>query len=1071
MSSNTYLLMKDIHKKWKQGFKISNTQEFLSLIVLCSSENRSERISACKCVEYLLDWKIIEIKTTLNLLTSLASRTQDVDGVLAVSFNMISNLCENGEHYFLRNDLKVFLQSISNVISSNESSVPAILSLFDQLDINFVLQYFKPIVYDVVFGEHSNRNLAWTTFSKRIDLDLHRNFLIWLKFTRIEDCFLLLESLKTIPISKSEKCLHLSAVINYMLASGFNPKEAVNMLLAYISGTSIHIQSLALLTIVLGLETYSDLYIFVVLDLCDWFLKNTMLWKDVLWIILVTLIPLARKSVFYPNYQSKAKELISEIEKKDNLKSIELEFTSIDSIILKHVIYRHDCLHQSLILIRLLGQFINNDNCLMEWLKKFLNQSLDPTFKILQIIIGHYFLTRNAEIRKMCLSIFEKWKIESMDLYIFQLIREDDPSVILEIIRTLSTKRTSDGNLIVHDFLSKLSEEKHESCFNLEIDLIKKSSTCGYKLDDTLHILLNNKVKFSDVLGQATLVKSISSDLNIHFDISIPFCNNIINTAREHNGTIATSMVIDAVAIMCEKGVLDISILWNNLLAIVAGDHHPAVHNSVCNLLSKVPHIIKANKDYNQILYKSARVLWYFINTPSANKELAIRSLREYDLDIFDATFLSEECKTHLKYPVDESVIPKIQGHCWLHLINDYSLADLFVYYINKKFSKARFYGSYSSLFESVVNYLNVTELSDVKQITICLKILSANWTRVPAGMDISCIERFLLESGTQEIRELSLLVILNFFPTNDSARNTFESFILRKNYSERDKAIICLLPDKFLEKHREINEHILFEGLLYGLNTELFDGTSGAALNTKIEESLVSCAKNASVSASKRRIIMKVLISLWTKLPFKHEVFKSVSKVLTAAYGYALLKSLPYNQFKGEICHKFIYLCRQIVLKTKSLYCFDSAITVGQRNESMQEDVLENFLHILHSLGEEKRSNNIKWILRILCTTAINGNDFMCKILVYGINFLSGTATFSLSITLRESLSYFPLAISTLSRISGKGKYIILTLNELIHKTEKVHPVFIEVFKLGIMRIRDEPMISYDAVIRKTLE
>lgn len=112
-------------------------------------------------------------------------------------------------------------------------------------------------------------------------------------------------------------------------------------------------------------------------------------------------------------------------------------------------------------------------------------------------------------------------------------------------------------------------------------------------------------------------------------------------------------------------------------------------------------------------------------------------------------------------------------------MMKDDSFTDLFVHYINRYQSKARFRGVYASLFNGIVKYLSSCLLNEEESIKKCLKILAAKWSYIPEEKDLTCLQRFIsIDFKNPQIREMTLYVLLNLFPMNESARRMFDDVL-----------------------------------------------------------------------------------------------------------------------------------------------------------------------------------------------------------------------------------------------------------------------------------------------------
>ena len=116
---------------------------------------------------------------------------------------------------------------------------------------------------------------------------------------------------------------------------------------------------------------------------------------------------------------------------------------------------------------------------------------------------------------------------------------------------------------------------------------------------------------------------------------------------------------------------------------------------------------------------------------------------------------------------------------------------DVFVHLINKISKKAKFRGNYSTLFHGIIeslkklvkSFVSNQESEDRYSIIVCLKLLGADWTNIPAGKDIGFLDS-LLQISDQEIKDLSLYAVLKLYPMNDMAKTVFENFMQKKNYN-----------------------------------------------------------------------------------------------------------------------------------------------------------------------------------------------------------------------------------------------------------------------------------------------
>ncbi|CAH1393277.1 unnamed protein product [Nezara viridula] len=1054
-----HVILKELRTKWKQGIGINRTQEYTSLVKLCFVSDTSLNLAASRSILYLLKWEMIDAQTLLGSLASVSGEAKNVSAVV----NFLARVILDSN----KNELHNYIRFISHIISVNKPAVHYVLSVFDELEVKEVVGKFKPVINDLLFNPNSDRLLSWLKITNRVDVHLHHTFLHWLKYTNPEDCSFALISLNKISLGNIQKCFILSSVIHHQMFLACNPVEALALLKSLFPHVGVQTHSIIILTILHGMEGYSKMHLSVIIDFCNWFLENFTAWNEILWFMLVTLIPLTEKNVFSPTCHLKVNTLIDRIN-ENIIHNKTIEMINIKSIVLRYTVHRHNCIHESVLLLRLMKSFSKDEKLLNFWLKKILDY--EPTRSI-KVLIMMYFISGDVDTRKNCLSVMSKWGFGNVNIFLYQLKKENNPVLQYDILIILAAMGKEKSGCVIFKKLQKSIEgEKHENSYTMCAELYHHAWIRDVTYDASLvDILLKPESEHITEIVQAAAMKNIALRGNC-FEELIPLANRIINNSRNNNGTLATAFAIDTISILCERGYLDVTILWEQFMRLVGGDKHPAVQKSVCDFLSKIPLIVTKSDDTNNIIYRSARILWHFMTNLSFDQDSAARSLKEYDLEDFDSSFLSEKCKKHVKSN-DVTFIP---SSCWLHLFIENDVVDTFVHLINKKSKKAKFTGNYCTLFngitESLRNLLQNISLnkadSETTYVIICLKILGAKWKNLPPGKDISFVEALLYHSNP-EIKKLSLYATLNLYPINDTAKNMFENFLQKKQYSAKENSIFCLLPSQFLAKHREENIEILFDGAYAGLCNQ---DSIGESLHLNILEVFRTCAEDTSCSRICSRIIMIIMVKLWLKVPFNNLIFPSINKFLAEVYGNPLVKSMPLDSSSHEICTKFVYLSTEVTLSIKSLYGFDVAVKMGLNDHRTRGLILQCLIKVLNGIGTEKRERNIKWLVRLLCTISMHPDDFLCQILVHCASFLSDSNVFFVQESLMTSIDLFPLAIVKISKLRKIAKNVILTLNEII-KQRQVHSTFIEVFKLSIMALRDDPNISFDSVVKKVME
>lgn len=1052
-----HLILKELRTKWKQGIGINRTQEYTNLVKLCFVSDTSLNLAASRSIFYLLKWEMIDAQTLLGSLASVAGDAKNVSAVI----NFLARVILDSNNHELHN----YLRYISHIISVNKPAVHYVLSVFDELEIEEVVRKFQPVINDLLFNPNSDRLLSWLKITNRIDVHLHHTFLHWLKYTNPEDCSFALISINKISLGNIQKCFILSSIIHHQMFLACNPAEAIALLKYLIPLVGIQTHSIIILTILHGMEGYSKMHLSVIIDFCNWFLENFSVWNEILWFMLVTLIPLTEKNIFSPTCHLKVIALIDKIN-GNTTQNKTIEMTNIKSFVLKYTMHRHNCIHESVLLLRLMKSFSKDKNLLNIWLKKILDCA--PT-KSIKVLIMMYFISGDVNIRKNCLSVMSKWCFGHVNIFFYQLNKENDPLLqytILKILAAMGKEKSECVNF--KNLQTSILDDKHENSYTICAELYHHAWIRDVTYDASLvDILSKPESEHITEIVQAAAMKNIALRGDCYEEL-IPLANKIINNSRNNNGTLATALAIDTITIMCEKGYLDVTILWEQFMRLVGGDKHPAVQKSVCNFLLKIPLIIAKSDDTNNIIYRSARILWHFMTNISFDQDSAARSLKEYDLEDFDSSFLSEKCKNHVKSN-DTTFIP---SSCWLHLFRENDVVDTFVHLINKKSKKAKFSGNYSKLFngitESLRNLLQSgsKECIDTASIIICLKILGAKWKNLPPGKDISFIE-VLLHHSNAEIKKMALYATLNLYPINDVAKNIFDNFLQKKQYSTKENSIFCLLPSQFLAKHREENMEILFDGAYAAL---CYQDSNDAPLHSKILEVFRTCANDTSSSRICCRAIMILMVKLWLKVPFNHPMFPSINKFIAEVYGNPLVKSMPLDSSLHEICQKYVYLSTEVTLITKSLYGFDVAVKMGLNDHRTQGLILQCLINVLNGIGSEKRERNIKWLVRLVCTISMHPDDFLCQILVHCASFLSDANVFSAQESLMTSIDLFPLSVVKICKPRKIAKNVILTLNEIIRQRQ-VHSSFIEVFKLSIMALRDDPNIPFDSVVKKVME
>ncbi|XP_066900760.1 uncharacterized protein [Halyomorpha halys] len=925
---------------------------------------------------------------------------------------------------------------------------------------------FRPVLNDLLFNPNSDRLLSWIKITDRVDVHLHHTFLHWLKYTNPEDCSLAVISVKKIPLGNIQKCFILSSVIHHQMFLTCNPAEPIALLKSLIPHVGVQTHSIIILTMLHGMEDYSKMYLSMIFDFCYWFLENFTIWDEILCFMLVTLIPLMEKNVFAPTCHLKVITLMDKINENISHKTT-VEMIDMKSIILRYTVYRHNCVHESVLLLRLMISFSNNKGLLNLWLKKVIDYAPKRSIKTL---ITMYFITGDVDTRKHCLSVMSKWSFGHVNIFFYQLKKENNPLLQYHILKILAAMgKEKSESVIFKKLQNSIVGEKHENSNTICAELYHHAWINDVTYDASLvDILLKQESEHITELVQAAAMKNIALRGNCYEEL-IPLANKIINNSRNNNGTVATALAIDTISVLCERGHLDVTILWDQFMRLVGGDKHPAVQKSVCNFLSKIPLIITKSDDTYNIIHRSARILWHFITNPYSDKDSAARSLKEYDFEDFDTSFLSEKCKKH----VGSKNVTVIPSRCWLHFFKENDVVDIFIHLISK-IKKAKFSRNYSTLFNGITEFLrnliqhvNLNEAcSDTTSVIICLKLLSAKWKNLPPGKDISFIEVLLYHSNA-EIRIMSLYAVLNLYPLNDMAKNIFENFLQKKKYSTKESSIFCLLPSEFLTKHREANMEILFDGAYAGICNQ---DSNGESSHLKILDVFRTCATDPSSSRICCRIIMIIMVKVWLKIPCIHHMFPSINKFIAEVYGNPLVKSMPLDSPLLEICTKYVYLSTEVTLNSKSLYGFDVAVKMGLNDHRTRGLILQCLIKVLNGIGTERRDRNIKWLVRLLCSISMHPDDFLCQILVHCASFLSATNLFCVKESFTASMGLFPLAIVKICELRSITKNVILTLNEII-KQRQVHPTFIEAFKLSIMALRDDPSIPFDSVIKKVME
>lgn len=594
-------------------------------------------------------------------------------------------------------------------------------------------------------------------------------------------------------------------------------------------------------------------------------------------------------------------------------------------------------------LCRLSEQWQSNPSTILQWLKKIATAPSCVTDKLRWFISALFIHTFDQEAeRQECLSVLLKMVDKNnelsssiMTLILYKLAEERDPTMQLELLQNLPAMAVQKENipLIVHT-LETLKNK--QALKNLIVDLYTRLWKIECRCYPYLQKLLQEPIKDGDEFWELNVAKALSMKQICetrpaqHGEELVSLLSDILNKCSGVQGSLPSSIAIEAIAALCSADIVDITTTWKSLAPRLSRDKRPAVIRSLCKLFSLVPTLRSSGTAYENLVNEVVAKLWSYITT-SENLSVvkaAFEALSKFELAQLSLKTLPECYRQNLKLPreyaktpVDaarrpEDVLPYIPSECWGQMLLGVKSEALesaglaLRQWLNTEFLCFRggVYhlppgrsepDTYSNLPHHcvcrgvaglAVSLSKQSDLPEKERLVAreCLRVLGYNYPKPLPPLNWNFLDDFI--NCGKDIRESALTVASKQSASSPSARKFLEDFMCNLTTSLDSIDDISTLFSNLSHLCRGLPPNVLKpfieKSLLLALeHTKIAEGEDNSEMQqffNKMLSEIKAAMQKENIHDANRTMVAIVVESLLDKLDAEHPMFASYVDCVT---------------------------------------------------------------------------------------------------------------------------------------------------------------------------------------------